>query len=309
MIDPQLQPLLDAVNSAKRSPSEPASLQDRRDGYLALSVIAGPGPELDHVENRSIGGAAGAIPIRVYRNDGAVGIFVFFHGGGHTIGDLDSHDEPCRRIAADANCTVVSVDYRLAPEAPFPAAVHDAWASVRWADANRAQLGGAPNAKIVVGGDSAGGNLSAVVALMARDAELELAAQCLVYPGTRTDDASASMTENGVGYILDLETMAWFREQYAADPADWRASPIYAESHAGVAPALVITAEYDPLRDQGADYARVLRAAGVPVTYSNYDGMTHVFFQFGPILEGGARCVAQVSAFAASALGGGQNDA
>jgi acetyl esterase len=301
VIDPQLQPLLDAVNGAERS--EHVSLQERRDGYRALSVIAGPGPELDHVEDRSIDGPAGPIPIRVYRNEGAVGVFVFFHGGGFTIGDLDSHDEPCRRIAADAHCTVVSVDYRLAPEAPFPAAVDDAWAAVQWADVHRADLGGGVDAKIVVGGDSAGGNLAAVVALMARDAGLDLAAQCLVYPGTRVDDASPSMTENGVGYILDRETMEWFRAQYAAEPKDWRASPIYADSHVGVAPALVITAQYDPLRDQGADYARVLETAGVPVTYTNYDGMTHVFFQLGPIVEGGARCVAQVSAFAAAALG------
>jgi acetyl esterase len=301
VIDPQLQPLLDAVNGAERS--EHVSLQERRDGYRALSVIAGPGPELDHVEDRSIDGPAGPIPIRVYRNEGAVGVFVFFHGGGFTIGDLDSHDEPCRRIAADAHCTVVSVDYRLAPEAPFPAAVDDAWAAVQWADVHRADLGGGVDAKIVVGGDSAGGNLAAVVALMARDAGLDLAAQCLVYPGTRVDDASPSMTENGVGYILDRETMDWFRAQYAAEPKDWRASPLYADSHVGVAPALVITAQYDPLRDQGADYARVLETAGVPVTYTNYDGMTHVFFQLGPIVEGGARCVAQVSAFAAAALG------
>ena len=309
MIDPQLQPLLDAINSVDRSSSEPASLQERRDAYMALSVLAGPGPDLDHVEDRSIDGPAGSIPIRVCRNDGAVGIFVFFHGGGHTIGDLDSHDEPCRRIANDANCTVVSVGYRLAPEAPFPAAVDDAWAAVRWADAHRADVGGAPDAKIVVGGDSAGGNLSAVMALMARDAGLDLAAQCLVYPATRTGDTSASMTDNAVGYILSLETIRWFEEQYAPNPDDWRASPIHAGSHAGVAPALVITAEYDPLRDQGADYARALEAAGVPVTYTDYDGMTHVFFQFGPILEGGARCVAQVSAFAAAALGSSQEPA
>jgi acetyl esterase len=307
VIDPQLQPLLDAVNGAERSDSR--SLQERRDGYRALSTIAGPGPELDHVEDRSIDGPVGPIPIRVYRNDGAVGVFVFFHGGGFTIGDLDSHDEPCRRIAADAHCTVVSVGYRLAPEAPFPSAVDDAWAAVQWADAHRADLGGDADAKIVVGGDSAGGNLAAVVALMARDAGLDLAAQCLVYPGTRVDDASPSMTENGEGYLLDRETMNWFNAQYAADPKDWRASPIYADSHAGVAPALVITAQYDPLRDQGADYARVLDAAGVPVTYTNYDGMTHVFFQLGPIVEGGARCVAQVSAFAAAALAGIQEPA
>lgn len=301
MIDPQLQPLVDAVNAVERPP-EPRTLQERRDGYLALSTIAGPGPDLDHVTDRSIDGPAGAIPIRVYRNDGAVGVFVFFHGGGWTIGDLDSHDEPCRRIAADAHCTVVSVDYRLAPEAPFPAAVDDAWAALQWVDANRSDLGGAPESKIVVGGDSAGGNLAAVVSLMARDAGIEVAAQCLVYPGTRAEDDSPSMTENGVGYLLDAETMTWFDEQYAADPDDWRRSPVRAESHTGVAPALVITAEYDPLRDQGAEYARILDEAGVPVTYTNYEGMTHVFFQFGPIVDGGARCVAQVAEFARAAL-------
>jgi acetyl esterase/lipase len=302
VIDPQLQPLLDMINAAAQAAPGPASLQERRDGYLALSTLAGPGPELDHVEDRRVPGPAGDIPVRIYRNDGASGIFVYFHGGGFTIGDLNSHDEPCRQIAVQSGATVVSVDYRLAPESPFPAAVDDAWAALAWVDSNRSEIGGSDDAKIVVGGDSAGGNLAAVTALMARDAGVELAAQCLVYPGVRSDDDSPSMTENGVGYVLDAETMDWFMAQYAPDPSDWRASPIRAASHVGVAPALVITAQYDPLRDQGADYAEVLTAAGVPVTYTNYDGMVHVFFQLGPMLEAGARAVSQVAEFARNAL-------
>lgn len=302
MIDPQLQPLLDMVNSAAQDAPGPASVQERRDGYLALSTVSGPGPELDHVEDRNVPGPGGDIAVRIYRNDGATGIFVFFHGGGFTIGDLESHDEPCRQIAAQAHTTVVAVDYRLAPEAPFPTAVDDAWAALQWFDAHREEIGGSRDAKIVVGGDSAGGNLSAVTALMARDVGLDLAGQCLVYPGVRSDDDSASMTENGAGYILEAETMDWFMEQYAPDHSDWRASPIRAGSHTGVAPALVITAQYDPLRDQGAEYAEILAAAGVPVTYTNYDGMVHVFFQLGPLLEAGARCVSQVAEFAKEAL-------
>ncbi len=290
------------INAAARDAAVSPSVQERRDGYLALSAVAGPGPDLDHVEDRSVPGPAGDIPVRIYRNDAATGIFVFFHGGGFTIGDLESHDEPCRQIASQAHTTVVAVDYRLAPESPFPAAVDDSWAALTWIADHRAEVGGSGDAKIVVGGDSAGGNLSAVMALMARDAGLALAGQCLVYPGVRSDDDSASMTENGVGYVLDAQTMDWFMEQYAPDHSDWRASPILAATHAGVAPALVITAQYDPLRDQGAEYARVLAAAGVPVTSTNYDGMVHVFFQLGPLLDAGARCVSQVAEFAEAAL-------
>jgi acetyl esterase len=155
---------------------------------------------------------------------------------------------------------------------------------------------------VVVGGDSAGGNISAVMALKARDAGLELAAQLLVYPAVRADDDSESMTENGVGYVLTRETMDWFNTQYQADPADMRASPIRADSHAGLAPALVITAEFDPLRDQGAEYAKVLSAAGVPTEYTNYAGMVHIFFQLGPIVGKGRAAVTQVAEAAKRAL-------
>lgn len=302
MLDSQIQPLVEVINlAAKDAPPDP-SLHDRRQAYLALSSIAGPGPQLDRVDQRVIPGPEGEISVRIYRNEGAKGIFVFYHGGGFVIGDLDTHDEVCRQLAQDSKSTVMAVHYRLAPENPFPAAVDDAWAALRWADSHRAELGGSAESKIVVGGDSAGGNLSAVVALMARDSQLELAAQILVYPGTNTDDASASMVDNAEGYILDKDTIDWFRDEYAADPADWRASPLLAESHRGLAPALVITAQYDPLRDQGRAYADILRDAGVPVIHTNYDSLVHVFFQLGPLSEAAARGVFEVSEFAREAL-------
>jgi len=296
MIDPQLRPIVDAVNSASDPAADP-SVDERRAAYLAFSTIAGPGPQLDHIDDRSIPGPAGDIPVRVYRNDGSAGIFVFFHGGGHTIGDLDSHDQPCRQIAVESEATVVSVGYRLAPDAPFPAAVEDAWAAVAWADEIRRDLGGGSDARIVVGGDSAGGNLAAVVALMARDAGVSLAGQALVYPGTAGDDDSASMNDNAVGYVLTRDTIGWFAEQYAPGPSDWRANPSLAARHDRLAPALVITAEYDPLRDQGATYAEQLSASGVDVTSTDYAGAVHTFFQLGPLCEIGARCVSEVAEF------------
>jgi acetyl esterase len=302
MLDPQIQPLVDAINLAAVDAPPNPTLDDRRQAYLALSTVAGPGPQLDHVEDGVVPGPDGDIPVRIYRNEGAHGIFVYYHGGGFTIGDLDTHDEVCRQLAKQSNSTVMAVHYRLAPEAPFPAAVEDAWTALQWADSHRSELGGSADSKIVVGGDSAGGNLSAVVALMARDAMLDLAAQLLVYPGTESDDTSPSMSENADGYILDKDTVDWFRAQYDADVSDWRASPARAESHEGLAPALVITAQYDPLRDQGAEYAKTLEAAGVPVTYTNYEGMVHIFFQLGPLADAAARSVAEVSDFAKASL-------
>lgn len=303
-LDPQIQPIVDAVEGAAAAgpPPETLTVDERRAGYLALAGFAGAGPELDEIVDRTIPGPGGEIPVRTYRNNGATGIFVFYHGGGYTIGDLDTHDEVCRQLALESEATVMAVHYRLAPEHPFPAGIDDAWAALQWADDNRAELGGSADAKIVVGGDSAGGNFSAVMALMARDQGLELAAQLLVYPGVDAEDDSPSMTENESGYILNKTTMQWFGECYAADLTDWRASPLRAPSFEGVAPALVITAEFDPLRDQGAKYAEALKAAGVDVTYSLYDGMVHVFFQLGPIVEAGARAVTQVAAAAKTAL-------
>lgn len=297
-LDPQIAPIVEAANAAaaERPPIWEQTVEERRLGYLALSTLAGPGPELDRVEDKTFAG----VPCRVYANDGANGILMFIHGGGYVIGDLETHDQPCRQLAVESGATVVAVDYRLAPEYRFPAGIDDAWKVMQALDADRAVHG--PDTKLAVTGDSAGANFSAVLALMARDAGIDLAAQLLVYPAVDTKDDSPSMTENGEGYILTSETMTWFNHNYAPDPLDWRASPLLAESHTGVAPAVVITAQYDPLRDQGIAYANKLKDAGVEVIHTNYDGVTHAFFQLGPICDAGAAAVTQIAAAAKKAL-------
>jgi len=301
-IDADLQPIVDAVNAAAADapPIHEQTVADRRAGYAALSALAGEGPAVDRVEDSTIAG----VPVRSYRNADAQGIFVYIHGGGYTIGDLDTHDPVCRQLCVESESTVISIDYRLAPEHPFPAGIDDCWAVLQAIAADRASHGTSANDKIVIGGDSAGGNFSAVLALMARDAGLDLAAQLLVYPAVDSEDDSPSMTENGVGYILTADTMQWFGDQYAADAADWRASPRRAGSHTSVAPALVITAQYDPLRDQGAAYAEQLRDAGVDVTHTNYEGMVHAFFQLSPIVKQASVAITEVAAAAKAALRG-----
>lgn len=297
-LDPQIAPIVDAVNAAAADapPLASQTVEDRRQAYLALSALAGAGPELDSVVDDTIAG----VPVRRYANADAEGVFIYIHGGGYTIGDLNSHDEVCRQLAAQSGATVISVDYALAPERPFPAGVNDCWNVVQAVHEERS----GSTSRIVVGGDSAGGNLSAVVALLARDAGIELAAQLLVYPAVDVEDDSPSMTDNAEGYVLTRQTMEWFNEQYAPDPADWRASPINNPDLSGVAPALVITAQYDPLRDQGVRYVDALRSAGVDVTHTNYDAMVHIFFQLGPIVDAGATAVSEVAQAARSALRG-----
>jgi acetyl esterase len=213
---------------------------------------------------------------------------VYFHGGGWTIGDLDTHDVVCRQLALGARCAVFSVDYRLGPEHPFPAAVEDCIAAT--AEVHRAanQLGIDP-ARIAVGGDSAGGNLAAVAALHARDAGgPPLAFQLLVYPATDQRLDTGSHRRNAQGYLLEREGIEFFRRCYLPDAraySDWRASPLLATSHAGLPPALVITAGYDPLLDEGRAYAERLRAAGVEVAYREYPDMVHGFLLFGGVLD------------------------
>jgi len=296
-LDPQIAPIVEASNAAAAElpPIWEQSVEDRRAGYQALAAIAGPGPELANVEDLRIAG----VPCRRYANSEPNGILAFIHGGGYVIGDLETHDQPCRQLALESNATVIAIDYRLAPEHPFPAGIDDAWAVLQAIDADRASYGGG---KLAVTGDSAGGNFSAVLALQARDAGIDLAAQLLVYPAVDVNDASPSMTENGEGYLLTAETMAWFNHHYAPDAEDVRASPLLAASHAGTAPAVVITAEFDPLRDQGIAYATKLEADGVEVTHTNYEGMVHAFFQLSPLCDAGKNAITQIATAAKSAL-------
>ncbi len=297
-LDPQIAPIVEASNAAAAElpPIWEQTVADRRAGYQALADVAGPGPGLYRVEDTVIAG----VPCRIYSNRDPHGILMFIHGGGYVIGDLETRDQPCRQLARESNATLVAIDYRLAPEHPFPAGIDDAWAVFQTLDADRDNFG--EGSKLAVTGDSAGGNFAAVLALMARDAGIDLAAQLLVYPAVDVNDASPSMTENGEGYLLTKETMDWFMHHYAPDPDDWRASPLLAESHEGVAPALVITAEFDPLRDQGSGYAYTLEQAGVPVTYINYPGMVHAFFQLAPLVDAGKAAITQVAEAARDAL-------
>jgi len=240
----------------------------------------------------------GKVAVRVYRPvaDEALPALVFFHGGGWTIGDLDTHDVLCRQLAAGARCAVFSVDYRLAPEHPFPGAVDDCFLATEYVCLHSKELGIDP-ARVAVGGDSAGGNLAAVVALMARDrAGSPLAGQLLIYPATDQRCAFPSHERNGEGYLLTRDAIRFFRAGYLPNPADrtdWRASPLLAASHAGLPPAFVLTAGYDPLIDEGRAYAERLAAAGVPVAYKEYGDMVHGFILFGGVLEVANAAVAE----------------
>jgi len=250
----------------------------------------GPRPDVAAVKDLEVPGPAGSIPVRVYRPSERTDlpVLVYLHGGGWAICGLETHDASCRQLANDAGCMVVSVDYRLAPEHPFPAAPEDCYAALTWTAENAASLGGDPR-RLAVGGDSAGGNLSAVVSLMARDRKgPRLCHQLLVYPVTDHAFDTDSYRENADAPILTREIMQGFWSYYLSRAENGRhpyASPLRAEDVSGLPPAHVITAEYDPLRDEGEAYARRLSDAGVPVVQRRFDGMVHGFFGFGELID------------------------
>lgn len=227
------------------------------------------------------------IPVRIYtplQGEAPFPTLVFYHGGGWVIGDLDSHDAICRHIANLAHCKVISVDYRLAPEHKFPAAVDDAYDTFEWVIENADYLG-VDQERVAIGGDSAGGNLAAVTAIREKENQFNhILFQWLLYPSTGIKDEQApSLKENASGYLLTRELMAWFRKHYFENPEDARhpyASPIFFGDFKGLPPALIVTAQYDPLRDVGKAYAEELEAAGVEVTYKNYDSLIHGFMGY-----------------------------
>ncbi len=266
--------------------------------------------QLAAIEEITIPGPDGPIPARVYRPslEGTRPTIVYFHGGGWVIGDLDSHDNSCRTLAADSDSVVVSVEYRLAPEHRFPAAVDDCYAATLWAAAEIGSLGGDAD-QLVVGGDSAGGNLAAAITLKARDeAGPSIAFQLLIYPVTGTPwDGTGSYTENAEGYMLTAAAMVWFTDHYLGEDRAARDHPHFAPGRAsdlaGLPPAHVITAEFDPLRDEGEAYAARLEAAGVPVTVTRYDGMIHGFYGMAAVLAQGRAAQLEAAARLRAALG------
>jgi acetyl esterase len=279
-IDPEVQIILDQLAAVGGPAITEQTVEQVRTMFEAMAALSADAEPVAVVEDRTIPGPGGTIPIRVYRPaPGLLPALVYFHGGGWVIGGITTHDTTCRALANRVGCVVVSVDYRLAPEHPFPAAADDACAATVWVAEHARDLDVDP-ARIAVGGDSAGGNLAAVVALMARDRHGPgLAFQLLVYPVTDCGLDTASYDANAEGYLLTRDAMRWFWNHYC--PGDDRmqpyASPLQAGDVAGLPPALVITAEFDPLRDEGEAYARRLADAGVAVDCRRYDGMIHGF--------------------------------
>ena len=309
-VDPQIQQVIDALAASDFRPVHAQSPAAARAQYVRMIEARGIAPApVGAAEDRSIPGPGGDLPVRIYRPDfdaPTLPALVYFHGGGHVIGNLDTHDAVARNLCNGAGCIVVSVDYRLAPEHKFPAAAEDAFAAVVWCAAHGAEIGIDPR-RIAVGGDSAGGNLAAVAALMARDAGgPAIRLQVLVYPVTdyACDTESYRTYSDGNG-MLDARSMRWFRDHYLRDEADrldWRAAPLRAGDLGGLPPALVLTAQCDVLHDEGEAYARRLRAAGVEVDHRDIPGMIHGFFAMAPAVDGAVRaqalvCGAMIHAF------------
>ena len=301
-VDPQIQQVIDALAASDFGPVYEQSPEEARAQYERMVKARGvvPAP-VGAVEERSIPGPAGDLPVRIYRPNldaPALPGFVYFHGGGHVIGNLDTHDAVVRNLCNGAGCVVVSVDYRLAPEHKFPAAVEDAFAAVQWCAEHGSEIGFDPR-RMAVGGDSAGGNLAAVAALMARDADgPAIRLQVLVYPVTDYACDTASYRTYAQGYgMLEAQSMRWFRDHYLrseADRLDWRAAPLRAGDLSRLPAALVLTAQCDVLRDEGEAYAQRLRAAGVDVEYRECEGMIHGFFTMTLAIDGAVRAQAQV---------------
>lgn len=309
-LDPDVEALLGQLAASGAPPIHEVSVDEARamaDSEPMLA-LAGERIEVGAVRDIKIPVQGAEIGARVYTpaGDGPHPLVVFFHGGGWVICSLDSHDNLARSICRDAEAIVVSVDYRMAPEHQFPTAAHDAFAATQWVAANAASFGGDPT-RLAVCGDSAGGNLSAVVTQMAHDAggpAIKFAA--LIYPVVDMTAQGGSLIENSKGYFLEEESMIWFMNHYAteADRADPLASPALRHDLAGLPPCFITTCEYDPLRDQGEAYGDALRANGVAAETKRYNGLIHASANMTGVLEGGRKMVADVGARLRAALHG-----
>jgi acetyl esterase len=310
-LDPDAETLRAMMHAAGRPPFETLTPEEAREAFRAGRTLTQPEPQdVAEVRDLSCPGPVSDIRLRAYRPLGSAAqemlpALVYFHGGGWMLGDLDSHDAVCRHYANAAGCRVISVDYRMAPEHKFPAAVDDGAAATRWI-LTQARALGIDERHVAVGGDSAGGTLAAVMALMARDRDLPpLAFQLLVYPATDLAMTHGSYHRMTDGAILTSKTMAWFIEHYLRGPqdrCDWRASPLRAADLSGVARALVLTCFYDPLCDEGIAYARRLEAEGVRVTHLHFSDLLHGFVSQGRIIRAGNMALDMTSTVLRNAL-------
>ncbi len=292
-LDPQARALLDAAKASGAPEMWELTPDQARAEYLRRTERVRADVDIYRVEDRQISGPVQPIKVRVYtpqvsQEQASLPVLVWYHGGGFVIGDLDSHDSACRALANQTECLVVAVDYRLAPEHKFPGAVEDCEAALHWVAAHATELGGDPG-RIAVGGDSAGGNLAAVMALLAREkGGPKLCFQLLIYPCVAPEPETPSHHQFAEGYLLTRKTITWFFKQYlrsSKDTLDPRYAPLEEKDLSSLPPSLVIVAGFDPLRDEGVDYAKALIDAGNKVTLSNYEGMIHGFYLMGGMID------------------------
>ncbi len=310
-LHPQAKALIDAAAAAGLPPWHTLPVEEARAAFQSRQApVQGEPPPVGQAVDRTLGTPDRYIPVRVYRpagrEDARLPVYVHFHGGGWVFGGLDSHDVLCRRLCVGSGVLVVAVDYRLAPEHPYPAALEDAWEAVRWVAANGEALN-ADTTRLAVGGDSAGGTLAAAVCRRARDAGGPgIRFQVLIYPVTDMTLSLPSMTELAEGYNFTRAAMEWFRDLYLPDEGLWThpdASPLFAEDLGGLPQALVVSAGFDPLRDDARAYADALTAAGVIVEHVCYDGMIHGFLSMPAVLDHGREAAARTARAIGKALG------
>lgn len=315
-LDPQVKALLEAAKEAKLPELWQLTPQEARAEYLRRTNRLKADVDIYRFQDRDIEGPGGRIPIRIYTprkptRDEKLPVLVWYHGGGYVIGDLDTHDSACRALANEADCIVVAVDYRLAPEHKFPAAVNDCHAALKWVAIKAHEINADPS-RIAVGGDSAGGNLATVVSILARnEGSPKVCFQLLVYPVTAPEPETKSHHEFAEGYLLTRKTITWFFTHYLRSPKDtkdFRYAPLETDDLSSLPPALIIVAGYDPLRDEGIEYAEALIHAGNRVRLSNYEGMVHGFFLMGGMVDESRHAISESAAMLrdafASATGG-----
>jgi acetyl esterase len=307
-LDAQTAAFLKQAADAGAPPLGSLPVAETRELLKGLFIPPEPREPVKKIEDRIIDANSTKLSIRIYTPEapGPLPILIFYHGGGWVIGDLETHDVPCRALANGAGCVVVSVDYRLAPEHKFPIPPEDCYGATVWIAGHAGELGGDAK-RIAVGGDSAGGNLAAAVAQMARDrGGPALAFQLLIYPVTAYEANTPSSKANAEGYLLTKDAMEWFWGHYLRDAGDGAlpyASPLLATNLDKLPPAFVITAEFDPLRDEGAAYAEKMRQAGVAVKHSDYKGAIHGFFSLGHVIDQGKTVTADACAELRKAFG------